>query len=360
MVITSLRDFLLSYTDWEQFKTAYNKTYANEQEEVRRQEMFIKNKELIVAHNMLYEQGHETYSLCINKFCDWSSDEYLSINGIDISKEPLAYEDFEPETCDCDCNNCKNGQHDSQVNTEEGRSVFSLKGGNVTKGQYNTEDPKGNVPDSKDWRKEGAVTPVKDQLKCASCWAFSAAGALEGQFFQKDGILQSLSEQQLIDCSRSYANNGCNTGFMTNAFLYTRKYGILTEDEYPYEAKDNKCRVSRNSSKNRKLKSIPKGDEQTLKAAVGTIGTIAVGLDATHDKFMFYSDGVYFNSDCSPERISHAVLAIGYGTDEKTGMDYWIIKNSYGLSWGENGYGKIARNKDNHCGITNLASYPII
>ncbi|KAJ6634737.1 Cathepsin K [Pseudolycoriella hygida] len=147
---------------------------------------------------------------------------------------------------------------------------------------------------------------------------------------------------------------------MTNAFLYTRKEGILTEEEYPYEAKDGKCRASANSSKNRRLKTIPVGQEEMLKEAVGKIGPVSVGLDATHDKFMFYSDGIYYNSDCNPDRISHAVLAVGYDTDEKTGLDYWIIKNSYGTSWGDGGYGKLARNKDNHCGIANLASYPII
>lgn len=355
--------FLL-HSDWDQFKTTFNKTYADNQEETERQKIFLKNKDTIVAHNQLYEQGRETYSLCVNKFADWSADEYLSINGIDSSKIPLVYDDLQADTCDCDCSNSGNGQQDvrsPEEKSDSGTAGIWLKGGKVPKAQSDTESNKTNVvSDSKDWRDEGAVTPVKDQLKCASCWSFSAAGALEGQFFLKNGVLQSLSEQQLIDCSRGYANNGCNTGFMTNAFLYTRKDGILTEEQYPYEAKDDRCRASPNSSKNRKLKSIPKGDEQSLKAAVGQIGPVAVGLDATHDKFMFFSEGVYFNPDCDPERISHAVLAVGYGTDEKTGMDYWIIKNSYGTTWGEDGYGKLARNKDNHCGITNLASYPIL
>lgn len=147
---------------------------------------------------------------------------------------------------------------------------------------------------------------------------------------------------------------------MTNAFLYTSGDGIVTEDAYPYEAKDNKCRASPNSMKNNRFKTIPRGNEGKLLEAVGNIGPVAVGLDGIHDKFQFYADGVYFNKDCNPERISHAVLAVGYDVDEKTGLDYWIIKNSYGTTWGGEGYGKVARNKNNHCGIANLASYPIV
>jgi len=391
--------------DWEQFKTFYNKTYADANEEHYRQQIFIQNQQTIAAHNAMYEQGLETYSMCMNKFGDWIHEEYLGINGLDLSQpeSPDVSDDDSSESSDegysyerqdshgSHGSHGSNSVHSNEITSDAARSSSgsssgstnsgNKKGGNASSGSSNAGNKQGgssnsgssnsgkqqggnseagNAPDSKDWRKEGAVTSVKDQLKCASCWAFSAAGSLEGQFFLKNGVLNSLSEQQLVDCSRPFANNGCNTGYMTNAFLYTKKDGILTEEEYPYEAKDNKCRATPNSMKNLKLKTIPKGDEGKLKEAVGSIGPVSVGLDATHDKFMFYSGGVYFNPDCKPERISHAVLAIGYDVDEKTGMEYWILKNSYGTSWGEGGYGKLARNKDNHCGISNLASYPIV
>lgn len=320
----------------------------------------------------------------MNKFGDWLHEEYLGINGIDLSQAVAHDEDDSGSSESSDSSgessgsesHSSHGSHESQSyhgndvdpsssgpnaeNNQSGKSNSGSTSAGNDQGRSLGSNDAGEAPDSKDWRKEGAVTPVKDQLKCASCWAFSAVGALEGQFFLKNGLLESLSEQQLVDCSRRFANNGCNTGYMTNAFIYTKNDGIRTEDEYPYEAKDNKCRTSPNDMKNKRLKTIPKGDEGKLKEAVGTIGPIAVGLDGSHDKFMFYSEGVYLNSDCNPERISHAVVAIGYDTDEKTGLDYWIIKNSYGTSWGDGGYGKLARNKNNHCGISNLASYPIV
>lgn len=342
----------------------------------------MQNQQVIVAHNALYEQGLETYSLCVNKFGDWLHDEYLGINGIDLSQAVANDEDGSDSSESSESSDEQHGSHGSHGsheshsdsgnevdasssgsdadNKQSGKSISGSTNDVNQQGRKASANEAGKAPDSKDWRNEGAVTRVKDQLKCASCWAFSATGALEGQFFLKKGVLNSLSEQQLVDCSRKFANNGCNTGYMTNAFLYTKSDGIHTEDEYPYEAKDNKCRTSPNDNKNKRLKTIPKGDEGKLKEAVGTIGPISVGLDGTHDKFMFYSEGVYFNPDCQPERISHAVVAIGYDHDEKTGLDYWIIKNSYGTTWGDGGYGKLARNKNNHCGISNLASYPIV
>lgn len=220
---------------------------------------------------------------------------------------------------------------------------------------YFTGSSNVTLPKSVDWRQHGAVTDVKDQGMCGSCYTFASTGALEGQFFIKSGNLVSLSEQYLVDCS---PNEGCERGSIFEAIQYVRDNGIATEADYPYNAKTGFCSryaVNRNLPTVQDFLNIPSGDEDKLKEAIATVGPIAVSMDADHDSFHHYKSGIYYEEACSSVNHTHAVLIVGYGTDEHE-RDYYIVKNSWGDSWGEGGYFRISRNHHNHCG---LATYPI-
>lgn len=214
----------------------------------------------------------------------------------------------------------------------------------TTKKHLNVGEPltlsNSSIPSSWDWRVQGAVTEVKDQGQCGSCWSFSTTGSVEGCHFLANKELVSLSEQNLIDCSFSYGNQGCNGGLMTNAMQYIiSNGGIDTEQSYPYTATDNgKCAYTK-KNRGATLKSfhnIKQGDEQQLlEAAVK--GPVSIAIDASQRSFQFYSSGVYNEPACSSENLDHGVLLVGWGT-AVDGGDYWIVKNSWSATWGQEGY----------------------
>jgi len=215
----------------------------------------------------------------------------------------------------------------------------------------------------KDWRDDGIISPVKDQQNCGACWAFSTTGALESYwalYTQTSPVL--LSEQQLIDCSYSFGNNGCSGGLPAQSFEYiTIQGGLDTENAYPYESMNDVCKYS-SSSVGAKIfdgsVNITQGDEASILTSVSSIGPVSVAFDVVAD-FLTYDSGVYSSTVCSStaSSVNHAVLIIGYGTDSNSGMDYWLAKNSWGRIWGEEGYFMIQRGV-NMCGIAECASYP--
>jgi len=216
------------------------------------------------------------------------------------------------------------------------------------------------APTSVDWRTKGAVTPIKDQGQCGSCWAFSAVGSTEGAHFLAKAALVSLSEQNLVDCSDAEGNQGCNGGLMTQAFDYIIKTkGIDTEASYKYTAQDGNCKfkVADIGATLTKYTNVAAGSETDLVAKI-VEGPTSVAIDASHSSFQLYKSGVYYEAACSATALDHGVLAVGYDTDATTSKDYYIVKNSWGTSWGQEGYIWMSRNHGNNCGIATMATLP--
>jgi len=220
-----------------------------------------------------------------------------------------------------------------------------------------------SVPSSIDWRTKGAVTQVKDQGSCGSCWAFGSIGSVEGIWAIQNGELLSLSEQQLVDCSW-IVNEGCNGGYGQWAYQWMiSNGGLASERSYGYLAQNSWCKSYDKSSGVyvTGYKNVTSGDENGLKEAVGTVGPVAIAIDAAHLSFRFYAEGVYYEPDCKngENDLDHEVLAVGYGTTS-AGEDYWIVKNSWSTHWGDQGYVLMARNRGNNCGVATDATFPIV
>jgi len=298
------------------FVKKYSKSYTHD-EFFPRYEIFKHNYNLIRKHNM----ANSTYSMAVNEFADLTFDEFHSkMTGYKrINRAHLR---------------SKNGPHQKISQTAMAASL--------------------------DWRQKGAVTDIKNQGQCGSCWAFSTTGSVEGAHAIKTGNLVSLSEQQLVDCSTPEGNQGCNGGLMDQAFQYIiSNNGICTEASYPYTATGpNTCQTTCTSAATiSSFVDVTAGDENALMAAVN-IGPVSVAIEADQQCFQFYSGGILSDPSCGMQ-LDHGVLAVGYGTDASTQTPYWIVKNSWGASWGESGYVRLIRGT-NECGIAQEASYPVV
>lgn len=213
--------------------------------------------------------------------------------------------------------------------------------------------------ESVDWRKEGIVTRVKNQGTCGSCWAFSAIASTESAYAQKEKTLIEFSEQQLVDCSTSYGNHGCNGGWMDFAFNYIEDNGIEKESDYTYIAKDQKCKVDKSKivTKIAGFTDISKTGAALESASSERV--VSVAVDA--DKFFSYTSGIILAKSCGIS-LNHGVTLVGYDHDKDSGLDYWIVKNSWGTNWGMDGYVWIEKNLQQSgagaCGIRLKSSYP--
>ncbi|EPS71857.1 senescence-associated cysteine protease, partial [Genlisea aurea] len=301
---------------YEEWAAKHGKVYNAIGEKDKRFDIFKDNLKFIDDHNNL---GNRTYRLGLNQFADLTAQEYRSLYLGTRSKKNAAIRRF----------------------------AKSRRAGEI-------------LPESVDWREKGAVTPVKNQRSCGNCWAFSTVAAVEGINQIVTGKLLNLSQQELVDCDTA-ENAGCNGGLMDYAFQFiVSNGGIDTEDDYPYKGIDGNCDPHR---KNAKIVSIdgyedvPPRDEASLKEAVAR-QPVSVAIEASGRALQHYSAGV-LTGECGTE-VNHGVVAVGYGSEN--GVEYWIVKNSWGREWGEDGgYFRIERNvpdPSGKCGIALMASYP--
>ncbi len=280
---------------------------------------FIKNI------NFIFKNKDETYDLEINQFTDMTQDEFKNYynmgekNKLFNQKELLI-------------SNCKDYNYREKI-----------------------------VPDMIDWR-DIAVTPVKNQGKCGSCWSFSSTGALEGAWALDGNKLVSLSEQELIDCSKRYGDFGCNGGLMDNAFEYVIDNGLTSEENYQYQATSGKC-LSNKYGKIIEIRycfDVPSNNQLALKEVVSN-QPVSVAIQADTKIFQFYSGGVITGDECGTN-LDHGVLVVGYGVEDD--IPYWLVKNSWGEDWGDKGYVKIGRSDNTTdpgvCGIAMQPSFPVV
>jgi C1A family cysteine protease len=315
-----LTSFLDENDEWKQFthfQDRFSKKYENIEELQSRFQIFRHNLRNIVIHNLDQTQN---FTMGVNQFTDLTPEEFKSQWVGGLKTEVGSY-------------GCKT----------------------FTSGAS-------GAPATVDWRNKGAVTSVKDQGQCGSCWTFSATGAIEGAWAISMGQLVDLSEQELVDCATgvSYGSHGCNGGQMEGAFKFVIANGQCTLASYPYTAKDGTCQKCTAVAHISYCSDVKPNDQVSMKAAVAQ-QPVAVAIEADTRYFQSYSGGILTSSSCGTS-LDHGVLTVGYG--EENGQKYWLVKNSWGTSWGDMGYVKIARSESTNdpgiCGIAMDPSFPTV
>jgi len=309
------KDYTALFSAW---KTEHKKTYASGVLEAKAFTNFVNSEMKITDHNSLLGRS---FSLGHNAFSDMHPDDFYQ-----------HYLGYNPQL--------------SSLTATQTRPLHKV-------------DPLKDIPESVDWVEKGAVTDVKNQGQCGSCWSFSTTGALEGALAVATGKLVSLSEEELVQCNNK-TDNGCQGGLMDNAFDWVAANGIATEDSYPYTSGTGirgMCKSTGGSvMKITGHVDVKSGDEAALKSAVAQ-QPVSIAIEADKSAFQLYKSGVLSSPFCGTN-LDHGVLLVGYGKDTGLfGKEFWKVKNSWGSTWGEDGYIRMEYGK-NMCGIAEQPSYP--
>jgi C1A family cysteine protease len=316
LVSSSLALTLPLNTHFNEWKAAHGKTYATIELEAAAMEAYESNDMIIRQHN----SKNSSYTLGHNEFSDltWTQFQRTYMSELFLNRSP----------------------------------------NNMQRVMLRQDHLK--LDDAVDWVTKGAVTPIKNQGRCGSCWAFSTTGSTEGAYQIASGKLVSLSEEDLVQCDHG-GDQGCNGGLMDNAFKFIEQNGIAAEADYPYTSGTGVTGTCDTAKMNKPVvtvtgfKDVPHNDEDALKTAVA-LGPVSIAIEADKSAFQLYKSGVLDSTTCGT-KLDHGVLTVGYGTDTGVSKDYWKVKNSWGETWGEQGYIRMVRGK-NMCGIAMQASYP--
>ena len=311
--------------DFESWVARHTKSYESAEEWIRRAAIFAENAAFVAKHNAEHARGEHSHWLGLNALADRTSEEFSEMLGYDRSLRSAARKPRDDPS------------------------------------DWEYADVR--APPQKDWVREGAVTHVKNQGQCGSCWAFSTTGSVEGVHFIKTGELVSVSEEELVSCSTK-GNAGCNGGLMDNALDWiVRNGGIDSEADWPYNAEAGHCgwfaRRFRRPVKIDGFVDVPPEDEAALEKAVA-MQPVSVAIEADHRSFQLYAGGVYAANDCGTQ-LDHGVLVVGYGFDADSPghKHFWKVKNSWGDAWGEDGFIRIAKGGKGPAGQCGIASEPV-
>ncbi|CAN6225943.1 unnamed protein product [Urochloa humidicola] len=313
------------------WQASYNRSYATAAERLRRFEVYRRNMALIEATNRL----GLSYRLGETPFTDLTADEFRATHTM------------------------------PRRDAARARQLITTRAGPVSEGAGRYWNHTGlDVPQSVDWRGKGAVTPVKDQKDCSTCWAFAAVATIEGLHKIKTGKLVSLSEQEIVDCASPPGSN-CNSGGNPGVAMewVATNGGLTTESDYPYEDREGSCKLDKMRNHVVKItgaEEVEPDNEAALEAAVAR-QPVAVVINSVPEIQQHYKSGV-FHGPCNPEKTDHAVTVVGYGA-EPGSLKYWIVKNSWGDWWGEKGYIRMERrvkDKRGMCGIATFSTFPVM